>query len=321
QGFEAAPEGLWRPVNATTNGTGVSDIARYGHTATMLDTGGASSTEAWVVVIGGMTGSQNSVDTDLVLHLSESTDEFVCDDVYLVNITSSYTCAQRVPVRPTETEGEWWHLDSRLSSNVSKPASRSYHAAASLPFNGLGDSSCLYLYGGRNYEMGVLFSDLWSLCPVSNFLGSIVSTMFTWTELSPAGTLPKGRYGAAVVTGIKDAPYRVLLYGGTGRYPNSYMDDDFTREYDTYLNAWVESSPQSGSSQYPVGRRDHTLEVVGDFLVLIAGINNDEEALSDMWNVNYSSDCPAGTSTTNGVGTPSESECISCEAGASSRPG
>lgn len=66
------------------------------------------------------------------------------------------------------------------------------------------------------------------------------------------------------------------------------MGDDFTREYDTYMNAWVDSSLESGSTDYPVGRRDHTLKGVGDFLVLIAGINNDEEALSDMWHVNYS---------------------------------
>lgn len=140
-----------------------------------------------------MTGSQNSMDADLILHLSESADEFVCDDDDL-NVTSTYTCAQRTPVRPTETEGEWWRLDSRLSLNSSKPASRSFHAAASLASNGLGNSSCLYIYGGRDYEMSILFSDVWSLCPVSNFLGSSGETTFTWTELSPKGTLPKGRY-------------------------------------------------------------------------------------------------------------------------------
>ncbi|CAM9750475.1 unnamed protein product, partial [Ectocarpus sp. 4 AP-2014] len=323
QGFEEAPEGLWRPVNASKTdalGGQVSDIPRYGHTATVLNTGEANPTEAWAIVIGGMTGSQNSVDTNLILHLSESSDEFVCDEDALVNITSSYTCGQRTPTRPTETEGEWLYLDSRLS-NDSKPASRSYHAVASLASNGLGGSACLYMYGGRNYEMSTLYSDLWSLCPVSNYLGNSEDTTFTWTELSPAGTLPLGRYGAVFAAGIKDAPYRILLYGGTGRYPNSYMADEFTKEYDTYMNAWVDSSLENGGSTYPVGRRDHTLEGVGDFLVLIAGINNDEEALQDMWNVNFSSDCPAGTSTTNGVGTASEDGCLPCEAGTFSLTG
>lgn len=139
-----------------------------------------------------MTGNQNGVETDLILHLSESADEFVCDDLALVNITSSYTCVQRTPVRPTETDGEWWRLDARLS-NDTKPATRSYHAAASLASDGRGSSSCLYMYGGRDYENSVLFSDLWRLCPVSDFLGGSGETTFTWTELSPAGTLPKGR--------------------------------------------------------------------------------------------------------------------------------
>ena len=52
------------------------------------------------------------------------------------------------------------------------------------------------------------------------------------------------------------------------------MADAFTREYDAYMNAWFDSSLEEGSTSYPVGRRDHTLEKVGDFLVLIAGINN-----------------------------------------------
>lgn len=139
-----------------------------------------------------MSGSQNSLDNDLILHLLESTEEFVCEDEDL-NVTSTYTCAQRTPTRPTETYGEWWLLDPRLSANSSKPAARSYHAAASLASNGLGDSSCLYMYGGRDYERSVLFSDLWSLCPVSSFLGGSGETTFTWTELSPEGTLPQGR--------------------------------------------------------------------------------------------------------------------------------
>lgn len=149
--------------------------------------------QIWVVVIGGMTGHQNGVDTNLILHLYESVEEFVCDDYEIMNLTSSYTCAQRTPVRPTETEGEWWRLDPRLPFNSSTPASRSYHAAASLASDGLGSSSCLYMYGGRDYENSILFSDLWRLCPVSNFLGGSEETTFVWTELSPAGTLPNAR--------------------------------------------------------------------------------------------------------------------------------
>lgn len=66
------------------------------------------------------------------------------------------------------------------------------------------------------------------------------------------------------------------------------MADAFTKEYDAYMNAWVDSSLEDGSLAYPVGRRDHTLGNAGDLLVLIAGINNGEDPLDDMWNANYS---------------------------------
>lgn len=69
---------------------------------------------------------------------------------------------------------------------------------------------------------------------------------------------------------------------------HQYMADAFTFEYDAYMNAWVDSSLEEGSSSYPVGRRDHTFEAAGDIMYLIAGINNDEDALRDMWTVNYS---------------------------------
>lgn len=141
-----------------------------------------------------MSGSQDSLDNDLILHLHESTEEFVCEDEDLNITTSTYTCAQRTPTRPTETYGEWWLLDPRLAANSSKPGARSFQATASLASNGLGSTSCLYMYGGRDYERSILFSDLWSLCPVSNFLGGSGETTFTWIELSPEGTLPMGRY-------------------------------------------------------------------------------------------------------------------------------
>lgn len=50
--FEQATEGLWRPVNGTvedTLGGEIFDVARYGHTATVLDTGEADPTEVCAV--------------------------------------------------------------------------------------------------------------------------------------------------------------------------------------------------------------------------------------------------------------------------------
>lgn len=163
-----------------------------------LQLGTHPDNQIWAVIFGGMSGSQNSVDTNLVLYLRDSTDTFVCDDDD-INVTSTYACADRTHVRPTETVGEWWRLDPRLSPTSSNgPATRAYHTAASLASNGAGNDTCLYIFGGRDYESSVLYSDLWRLCPVAGWLGSSADTTFFWTELSPAGTLPKGRLGQSL---------------------------------------------------------------------------------------------------------------------------
>lgn len=141
-----------------------------------------------------MTGTQSSIDNDLILYLTDVAETFECDDEKL-NITSTYTCAQRTHVRPTETTGEWLLLDARLSSGSSEgPGTRAYHVAASLATDGAGSSSCLYVFGGRDYEFGVLYADMWRLCPVDGLLGSSTDTTFVWTELSPGGTTPDGRW-------------------------------------------------------------------------------------------------------------------------------
>lgn len=141
-----------------------------------------------------MTGSQLSMDADLILHLTETNQNFECEDNNL-GITSAYTCEQRTSVRPTETAGEWWHLEPRRVNASNIFPTRAYHTAASLPSDGLGNLSCLYLFAGRDYEINILYSDLWRLCPVSGFLGTSAETTFEWTELLPMGTLPGGRSG------------------------------------------------------------------------------------------------------------------------------
>ena len=152
------------------------------------------SPQIWVAIIGGMTGTQESIDDDFILYLYESSETFRCFDKAL-NTTSSLTCAERTHTRPTESLGEWWYLQQRLyPSDAGRPGARSYHAAASLPSDGRSNASCVYVFGGRDYEMSDLFSDLWSLCPVSGFLGSAASTTFRWTELSPGGDLPSARW-------------------------------------------------------------------------------------------------------------------------------
>lgn len=136
-----------------------------------------------------MTGGQNSFDENHILYLTDTDETFTCKDAKL-NITSTYTCAQRTHVRPTETTGGWWYLAPRLAATSSDgPPTRAYHASASLASN----SACMYVFGGRDYEISVLYSDLWKLCAVDGYLGTSEDTFFYWTELSPTGDLPKGR--------------------------------------------------------------------------------------------------------------------------------
>lgn len=66
------------------------------------------------------------------------------------------------------------------------------------------------------------------------------------------------------------------------------MDDTFAHEYDTYMDAWVEATLANSSGTTPGGRRDHTLEIIRDMIILVAGIDNDDQVLKDTWTVNFS---------------------------------
>lgn len=70
--------------------------------------------------------------------------------------------------------------------------------------------------------------------------------------------------------------------------PSQYMDDTFSHEYDAYLDAWVETALTEGSLLTPGGRRDHTLEIVGERIIVTAGIDNSHGVLKDLWSINFS---------------------------------
>lgn len=103
-----------------------------------------------------------------------------------------------VLTRPADSLGEWWNLAELLEPGSSSPDQRSYHAAASLAADGLGNSSCVYVYSGRDYAGGLQFDDLWRLCPTGGYLGTYSDTTFRWTELTPTGNSPKGRQASYV---------------------------------------------------------------------------------------------------------------------------
>lgn len=146
-----------------------------------------------MAVIGGMAGNQEGVDENYILKIADTGDAFACDDADLPP-SSTLSCSHRTHTRPRDSEGEWWSLDARLSPTSPRgPAQRSYHVAASIPSDGNGNSSCVFVFSGMDYAKSVLFDDLWRLCPVAGSLGNSADTAFVWTELFPLGGSVKGR--------------------------------------------------------------------------------------------------------------------------------
>ncbi|CAM9599892.1 unnamed protein product, partial [Choristocarpus tenellus] len=209
-------EGMWRQVNVTTAndslGVDILPQGRYGHTATVLDTsnGSSNSTErVWVIVLGGMDGYQTLVEDNHILLLKDTTGDTIQCAASALPL-GSQTCSDLQPTRPLDTTGEWWSLEQRLASDStssstsssSAPPPRAYHTAASLPSDGLGNTSCLYVFGGWDYLNSILYGDLWRLCPVAGWLGSSNTTRFRWTELNPAGSSPLARYSTVLCDGV-----------------------------------------------------------------------------------------------------------------------
>lgn len=140
-----------------------------------------------------MVENQEGVDANYVLHVADTGDNFACSDSALP-ASSAYACSGRTHTRPADSQGEWWSLADRLApTSSSGPAQRSYHAAASIASDGKGNSSCVYIYSGRDYANSLNYDDLWRLCPVLGYLGTSADTTFAWTELVAYGNLPKSR--------------------------------------------------------------------------------------------------------------------------------
>lgn len=140
-----------------------------------------------------MLENQEGVDGNYILRVADTGEVFECDDADLP-ASSLHSCAQRKHTRPTDSQGEWWSLEARLSpTSSSGPAQRSYHAAASIPSDGRGNTSCVFVFSGWDYANSKMFDDMWRLCPSSGYLGSSAKTTFVWTELTPMGNAAKGR--------------------------------------------------------------------------------------------------------------------------------
>jgi len=117
------------------------------------------------------------------------------------------------------------------------PPSRSYHSAAYDPA-----SNRMIVFGGATYPNGqsdpsAYLNDTWVLTNANGQGGAPV-----WTQLSPAGTLPAGRYGQ---TGVYDsANNRLTIFGGG--YSHVLLTDVWVLSHANGLGGtptWTQLSP------------------------------------------------------------------------------
>ncbi|DBA02263.1 TPA: hypothetical protein N0F65_007673, partial [Lagenidium giganteum] len=117
------------------------------------------------------------------------------------------------------------------------PSARSYHVAARLSsIASLSTSiSCLLVYGGKNTQQNVILGDLWRLCAQPGAVGlPIEKQLYVWEQLTPIGSTPGARYGAAA-TFIDDG--KVALTGGSYTFPNDFLADSW--ELNVNATQWV----------------------------------------------------------------------------------
>lgn len=124
------------------------------------------------------------------------------------------------------------------------PSPRQYHTASVI--NGK-----LYIFGGSD-----------SSFPYRNDLHVFDPVLRTWSELSPVGPRPNGRWGhtGAVING------KIYIFGGSDGY--SIRND--LHIYDPELNTWSSINP-SGTLE---PRRSHTASVIAGKLYIFGGLQS-----------------------------------------------
>lgn len=174
------------------------------------------------------------------------------DGLYMAFIAKSSpaggTCSDRSP-RVT-----WRMLPAIAMSNTTGvPAARAYHSA--MVVSKLFPSTqitCLLVFGGKNTQQGLIFDELWRLCPPSNSNSLIVEKqVHVWELLTPLGTTPGARYGAGV-TFVDEG--KLALSGGSYTFPNDFLRD--TWELNVNATQWIRLS---FDDDFTPPRRGHSL--------------------------------------------------------------
>lgn len=161
------------------------------------------------------------------------------------------TCTDRSP------KVTWRMLPAvAVSPTTGVPAARAYHSA--MVVSKLFSSTqivCLLVHGGKNTQQGLIFDELWRLCPStasSNASFLIVEKQIhVWELLTPLGTTPGARYGAGV-TFVDEG--KLALSGGSYTFPNDFLRD--TWELNVNATQWIRLS---FDSDYTPPRRSHSL--------------------------------------------------------------
>ncbi|GMF26700.1 unnamed protein product [Phytophthora lilii] len=134
------------------------------------------------------------------------------------------------------------------------PSARAYHAAMT-PTNIFTSAklACVIVHGGKSTQEGVIFNELWRLCPPSVPPSSIpVERMnYTWELLTEIGTTPGARYGSSIAF-VDEG--KLALAGGSYTFPSDFLSD--TWELNVNATQWIRLT---FTEDYTPPRRGHTL--------------------------------------------------------------
>ncbi|KAG2928396.1 hypothetical protein PC115_g7221 [Phytophthora cactorum] len=162
--------------------------------------------------------------------------------------SSSAACTNRGP------KLVWRMLKSGpLADNGPVPTARAYHAAmTSSKIFTSSKLNCMVVHGGKSTIEGVIFNELWTLCPsISSVLVPVERMNYTWELLTEIGTTPGARYGASI-TFVDEG--KLALAGGSYTFPSDFLSD--TWELNVNATQWIRLS---FTEDYSPPRRGHTL--------------------------------------------------------------
>ncbi|OWZ13597.1 hypothetical protein PHMEG_00013048 [Phytophthora megakarya] len=224
---------IWDELVTGTDAATVAatPVPRIGHSFTKVF---ENNTMIGALVLGGL--SDDNVELS-GLHLA-----------FIAKASSSPVgCTDRGP------KLTWRKLRAGPLNNGSVPTARAYHAAmtSSKLFTAT-KLACLIVHGGKNIQEGVIFNELWRLCPPSILPSVPVERMnYTWELLTEIGTTPGARYGASMTFLDEE---KLALAGGSYTFPSDFLSD--TWELNVNATQWIRLS---FTADYTPPRRGHTL--------------------------------------------------------------